>query len=301
MPDPDDDSVHTDFEAAFDGGTRFVDADGARLATHVAVIGELALRSGSVAVGDPFTNLAAIPGPGGPLPAGAYPVDACVITYPGGDRRIAVARLRLADAPPRRWGEAAEGAAVDAGTAAFADGADIDRILTEATGDALEKALDASYVDTFGTALLDLGDGAGSVCAFSSGIGDGVYAAWWGLDDAGAPVALCLDFDLLTESETDDAELELPLRRGGVAHPVLARHGVRARVPWLAPSKLHVRYQPPKYVHARWKLPDGTYARLPTGELAARNRTVYDLRAPPQGARLALRVTVGSRRMRIER
>jgi hypothetical protein len=301
MPDTDDADVYTDFEAAFDGATRFVDADGARLATRVAEIGALALRSGSVAVGDPFTNLAAMPGPAGPLPAGAYPVDVCVVTYPNRDSRIAVARLRLSDGPASRWVEATHGAAVDAGTAGFADGADIDRVLTEATGDALEKAMDATYVETFGTALLDLGDGAGSVCAFSSGIGDGVYAAWWGLDEAGVPVALCLDFDLLTESETDDAELDLPLRRGGVAHPVLARHGVRARVPWLAPSKLRVRYQPPKYVHARWKLPDGTYARLQGVKFTGQNRTAYDLRAPPDGARLSLRVTVGERRMKIER
>jgi hypothetical protein len=123
--------VYTDFEAAFAGGTRFVDGDGEVLAARVVEVGKLALRSGTVAVGDPFTNLAAMPGPNGPLPAGAYPVDICVVTYPNNDRRIAVARLRLADRPARQWVRGSEGAAVDAGTAAFADGADIDRVPTE--------------------------------------------------------------------------------------------------------------------------------------------------------------------------
>src|SRR6187549_371587 len=109
MADGPEPEVHTDFEAAFAGSTRYVDADGDTLATRVVEIGELALRSGSVAVGDPFTGLAAMPGPTGPLPAGSYPVDVCVVTYPNDDRRIAVARLRLADRPARRWVEGREG------------------------------------------------------------------------------------------------------------------------------------------------------------------------------------------------
>jgi hypothetical protein len=291
--------VYTDFEAAFAGGTRYVDGDGDVLTTRVVEVGKLALRSGTVAVGDPFTNLAAISGPNGPIPAGAYPVDVCVITYPNNDCRIAVARLRLADRPATRWVPGSEGAAVDAGTAAFGDGADIDRVLHEATSDALEKALDATYVDTYGTALLDPGGGALSLCAFSSGIGDGVYASWWGLDDAELPVALCLDFDLLTESETDDAEFELPLGRGKLAHPVLARHGAAARVPWLAANRLQVRYQQSKAVHARWKLPDGKYVR-PGGKSRFRaNGIDYVLDRPPAGARLVLRVSVGMQRMKL--
>jgi len=289
--------VYTDFEAAFAGGTRYVDGDGEVLATRVVEVGKLALRSGTVAVGDPFTNLAAMPGPNGLLPAGTYPVDICVVTYPNNDRRIAVARLRLADRPARQWVRGSEGAAVDAGTAAFADGADIDRVLTEEMGDALEKALDATYVDTYATSLLDPGSGAPSLCAFSSGIGDGVYASWWGLDDAGTAVALYLDFDLLTELETDDAEFELPLGRGELANPVLARHGASARVPWLAANKLRVRYQPSKSVHARWKVPDGKYIRI-AGKFRA-NGTDYVLDTPPAGARLVLRVSVGSQRMKV--
>lgn len=289
--------VHTDFEAAFAGGTRYVDADGEVLTTRVVEVGALALRSGTVAVGDPFTNLSAMSGPGAPLPAGPHPVDVCVVTYPNGDHRIAVARLRLAESAPKQWVEGTEGAAVDAGTAAFADGGDVDRVLTQEMGDVLEKALGETYVDTYATALLDPGSGAKSLCAFSSGFGDGVYASWWGLDLAGSPVALYLDFDLLTELETEDAEFEPPLGRGKLAHPILARHGVGARVPWLAAAKLRVRYQPPRSVHARWKLPEGKYVRI--GGKFRTNGTDYVLDTPPAGARLVLRVSVGTRRMKI--
>ena len=218
---------------------------------------------------------------------------------PNDDSRVAVARLRLLDSPTRRWVQATHGAAVDTGTAALADGADVDLLASEAAGDALEKALAESYVDTFSTALLALGSGAGSVCAFSSGSGDGVYAAWWGLDDEGMPVALYLDFDLLTESETEDAEFELPIGRGKVRHPMLSKRGVRARAPWLASNKLQVRYRPPNYVHARWKLPDGELGPI-RGKFTSKDRVDFDLTAPPVGARLVLRVTVGTRRMRVE-
>jgi hypothetical protein len=292
-----EDEVHTDFDAAFLGGTRYVDGDGEVLATRVVEVGELTLRSGTVAIGDPFTNLVPMPGPDGALPAGGYPVDVCVVTYPNDDRRIAVARLKLAERPASHWVRGSEVAAVDAGTAAFADAADIDRVLTEATGDVLEKALDATYVNTYGTALLDPGSGARSVCAFSSGVGDGAYASWWGLDQAGAPVGLYLDFDLLTEPETDDAEFELPLGRGKLAHPVLARHGASARVPWLAANKLQVRHQPAKFVYPRWKLPEGRYVGI-RGKFRA-NGNDYVLGTPPAGARLVLRVSVGTRRMKV--
>lgn len=296
MPDDEVAAIHTDFDASFGEARRFVDADGATLATRVVTIGTLALPSGSVAVGDPFTGLAAMTGPNGPLPPGAYPVDVCVVTYPNHDQRVAAARLRLRDVPAKRWVEAVHGAGVDAGTAAFADGDDVGRMETQAASDALAKALAANYVHTYSTALLELDGGGGNVCAFSSGIGDGVYAAWWGLDEAGAPVALCLDFDLLTELETDNVELDVPLGRGGVSHPVLTKHAVKARVPWLASNKLHVHYQPPRHVHARWKLPDGSIQRI--GGKLRTNRTDFDLTAPPQGARLILRVAVGMRRMR---
>jgi hypothetical protein len=155
-------------------------------------------------------------------------------------------------------------------------------------------ALAERYVDTYSLALLDAGDG--KLAAFSSGIGDGSYAAWWGLGADGAPVALCFDFELLTEPETEDVELALPVY-GTVEDPVLARHGVKVRVLWTAPGRVDVQYQPPVFVLARWKHADGRMARL-RGEARGPGRTRFVLDDAPTGASLVLGVAVGRRRLR---
>src|SRR5512146_2548111 len=96
---------HSDFETAFRPGAKFLDSDGNVQTIRVVAMGELPLRSGEVALGDPATGLAAMAGPAGALPSGSYPVDLAVIDYPDHDSRVAVARLRFSDAPVERWAE----------------------------------------------------------------------------------------------------------------------------------------------------------------------------------------------------
>lgn len=284
---------HSDFEAAFRPGARFLDSDGNVLTIRIVSMGELPLRSGKVALGDPLTGLAAMAGPAGALPSGSFPVELAVVDYPHHDSRVAVARLRLSNAPIDRWVKAEVGAGVDSGTAGFADGADVEAVAEEEVGEALLKALEASYVDTFSTAQIDAG--GGKVFAFSSGIGDGCYAAYWAIGRDGAPTALCLDFDLLTEAETEDVELGLPLSRGRLRHPLLAKHRMSAWVPWLGRRRLLVKYASPKFPYARWKLPDGTLMRVQTRTHSACSE--FALTPAPPGARLLLRIAVGTRRM----
>lgn len=45
-----------------------------------------------------------------------------------------------------------------------------------------------------------------NLVAFSAGVGDGVYASFWGLDKAGEPQVLMTDFGLLEPEEGDDAD-----------------------------------------------------------------------------------------------
>jgi hypothetical protein len=285
-------TVHADFDAAFTAGARFVDSDGDELVARIVEVGVLSLRTGRIAIGDPLTGLLAMSGPGGPLPSGDFAVEVAVVGYPNGDARVAAARVRFADRPAKRWLGAEHGAGVDSGTAGFADADDIEAVAGRS--DAIMTALAERYVDTYSLAVVDAG--GGKLAAFSSGIGDGRYAAWWGLDADGAPVALCLDFDLLTEPETEDVELPLPVY-GVVDDPVLAKHGVKARVLWTALGRVDVSYEPPLYVLARWKLPDGKLARL-AGEPRGRGRTRFVLDHAPSGASLLLRVAVGTRRLR---
>jgi hypothetical protein len=287
--------VHSDFEAAFRPGGKFLDSDGNVLTIRIVAMGDLPLRSGKVALGDPFTGLAAMAGPAGALPSGSFPVELAVVDYPHHDSRVAVARVRFSNAKIDHWAQAEVGAGVDSGTAGFADGADVEAASDEKVAGALEKALTASYVDTFSTAQIEIG--GGKVFAFSSGIGDGCYSAHWAIGSDGAPTSLCLDFDLLTESDTEDVEIGLPLPRGGLRHPLLEKHGMSAWVPWLGRRRLFVKYASPKFPYARWKLPDGTLTRVQTRSHNARSE--FALTPAPPGARLLLRIAVGTRRMRI--
>ncbi len=69
-----------------------------------------------------------------------------------------------------------------------------------------------------GWASLALDEEGGNLLAFRSGVGDGVYASYWGLDSRGRPAVLITDFDLLdaeeededqkSEDEVDDVDLE---------------------------------------------------------------------------------------------
>lgn len=59
----------------------------------------------------------------------------------------------------------------------------------------------------WGSLVLDEESG-GNLVAFTTGIGDGVYASYWGLDAKGRPMALVTDFGLLDEEEEEDEERE---------------------------------------------------------------------------------------------
>jgi hypothetical protein len=183
---------------------------------------------------------------------------------------------------------------VDSGTSAFAEVAAVKAALSEAGSEALMKRLDVGEVDTYAAACTTV-EGA-AICAFSSGMGDGVYDSWWGFDESGAPAALVLDFDLLTDPITEDIELTLPLSRGQVQHPELAARGVRASVPWLSPSKLRVEYHGPHSFFARWRLPDGSLDYVPT-KILGNKLSELTIRPAPPGARLLLRVVTGYRQL----
>jgi hypothetical protein len=286
-----DEEVHTDFDAAFSDGVTLLDVDGVRLVLRTVPLGELAIASGAIAVGDAFTGLAPVRPPSGAIAPGAYPVELALVRFEddgicqNADERVAAARVRLAAAPAVRWVRAEHGAGVDTGTVAFTDG-DVPFAPDEAEGEALEARLQAGPLGpSVVAARATLG--ARTVLAFSSGLGDGIYPAFWGLDAGGAPVALCYDFGLLITAVTDNVVLGWPLARGAIREPRLAQHGVRARVPWLGARRLVYRGN----AFARWRLPDGTWRRPRTQALGAGGRAVA-LGDRPDGAELVLRVTL---------
>lgn len=298
--------VHTDFEQAFRDGARLVDGDGNLHTMSVHRMGELAITSGAIGVGDAFTGLSRAVPPSGMIQKGSHPVELSLVRYEAdgvcqrGDVRIAAARIVLLGAEVASWVEADVGAGVDSGTCAFVDGDfESDWAPTEDESEPL--------LDEIGDESSSLGPSANAVhrkvgtrdvFAFSSGLGDGIYTAYWGMDAAGAPAVFCLDFDLLVCPVTVDVELDWPLKRGSLKLEELEPLSVRARVPVLKPGRVEVECDGKIHSFARWRLPDGNLRHVPA-EMLGKGRIRFDMRERPEGATPLLRVVTGQRAMRV--
>lgn len=173
------------------------------LSFYVRPVGTLQLPTGSIVASDPVL------GTGTPFAktvrAGDYPVDLSIVRIDD-DERVAFARLRFAVDEVATWematlpGEALKslkpderfGYGVDSGMGAFMDAA---------TCREMERRRDAGR--SFSEQLMSADVGAivplkrGNIAVFSSGFGDGLYASYWGLNKAGAPVVLVTDFGVV--------------------------------------------------------------------------------------------------------
>jgi hypothetical protein len=144
---------------------------------------------------------------------GRYPIE-LVIADLGGDERVAFAVLRFTIAEVRKWEFAVIagqdisrlepghifGYPVDSGTGCFADPAaqelinqasDADMIFFDRVTAEMRKV----YKHTRDWVRLETA--AGSAAIFSSGLGDGFYASYFGLDNSGNAVALMTDFGVV--------------------------------------------------------------------------------------------------------
>ena len=197
--------------AAFSSG-RWLE-HGKPVTFSVVEAGVLQLTSGRVVAADPLVD------PDAPafdlqVPVGAYPVALAIARMENGDERIAYARLSFGDGAVRAWrmalldgqSTAALGAdeffgyGVDAGTGCFMDRDAAERLARrfdedEAASEALIEAMEANCRSTRSWATYRPSEThAANVVCFSSGWGDGSYPSFFGLDEAGRPVALVTDF-----------------------------------------------------------------------------------------------------------
>ncbi|MEZ4668005.1 MAG: DUF4241 domain-containing protein [Anaerolineae bacterium] len=182
--------------------------------------GTLVLPSGAIVACDPTT---------GGLPftrqvqPGRYPV-VLTLTTERNDIRVALARLVLADEPPKRWELATwpeqkrgwfnrrqpTSYSVDSAMGCFMD-AQSENILRHYSGlkrpEFLSSALqlDESMGETcnWGEAVLDARTGA-NVMVFSAGRGDGYYSSYWGFSAQNTLVALVTDFGMYDFERHDD-------------------------------------------------------------------------------------------------
>jgi hypothetical protein len=148
---------------------------------------------------------------------GRYPVILSIARFEDEDERVAFAMLRFRPEPPRSWEVALAlgqdpadleddeiyGYPVDSGTGCFMD-LDAQRAwvrmsdtAAQELSDALLRELEQNDVPSWSWAemLFDPAKGTNQV-SFSTGLGDGVYASYWGLDADGEVVSLVTDFGL---------------------------------------------------------------------------------------------------------
>jgi Protein of unknown function (DUF4241) len=193
-----------------------------RLSVQLVKLGRLHVPSGHIYCCDPFlsheVNVLEET-----VPAGEFDVDVCVATLPEWGSRVALARVRLSTAKPVEWrqatfvveGERQAEFRVDAGLACFMDQQTRDlfvRVVNEfhaadAAANYYDDILAAEFKQNADPsnpyhagdwALHTVIDGdPRNVAMFASGLGDGWYSAYWGVDDTGKPAMLVADFGIL--------------------------------------------------------------------------------------------------------
>src|SRR5512140_1376153 len=187
---------------------RKAESSGEPVWLRVVRAGKLKVSTGKVTAVDPFISVDEKPFTQR-VPNGSFPVELCVMRRGPkgrgrGDERIALARVLFPDKLVERWalavrpGEDVErllpgqayGYGVDSGNGCFADAAASRS--QERWSEALQAAMDATYKPT--RAWGSIAAGEGSVVAFSSGYGDGVYPSYFGFDARGSIACLVTNF-----------------------------------------------------------------------------------------------------------
>ena len=205
---------HVEFARYFQRG----EVDG--VAIDPIDVGRLQLPSGSVVVADPSYFTADFTRPfRRKIAPGAYALEFVIADLEQWGSRVAFARLRLSSNEVETW-EWAETTApgelnvffgVDAGMACFAD-ADAAAIFARVQTDFYAKHPDGNYYndvlskdfpsDAYWGEHRPDPKSLVKVFVCGSGFGDGLYAAYWGLDAAGAPVELVVDFQVFDHHGT---------------------------------------------------------------------------------------------------
>lgn len=197
---------------------------------QLLTLGEADLPTGEVVLADPLAYLGSKYQTvlARQVPAGSYPVQLAVIRTQYAGLRYAAARMLFSDKPaaryeiamPKGYSPADLGKpavfsffGVDAGLACFADAAQAQEF-RQFAGRWYQDNPDKKIYDDYFAGLFaesyaqrpemqrqggdflcwQLPDSGSRLIMFTSGLGDGVYSAYWGLDAEGAPAELVIPF-----------------------------------------------------------------------------------------------------------
>lgn len=185
-------------------------------------IGKLHLPSGHIFCCDPFLS-EEVNALDRTVAPGNYEVKLCIATLPEWGKRVALAGLIISKQAPMYWqeatysinGERLSGFPVDAGLACFMDQETRKRFI-QIVDDFYATNTDGNYYDDVLVDEFKLsadpnnpyasGDwnlhypikhSSINIAMFASGLGDGFYRAYWGIDLMDRPAMLVIDFGLL--------------------------------------------------------------------------------------------------------
>jgi hypothetical protein len=195
-------------------------SDGIRFKTESEIltmscreIGALAIPSGRVVACDPFTEVHTRSFRKEVEP-GNYAIFLAVATYlRNGDQRVASAMIQFDPETPSRWEFACKakhadqsdrGFIVDSGRGCLIDSGLARFLYREAEHGKLERyqrrieaEMDEKYLPTWAWANVKLDERPETnIVAFTTGLGDGTYPSYFGLDSAGRPLCLVTVFNL---------------------------------------------------------------------------------------------------------
>lgn len=189
---------------------------------EVVELGKLYLPSGKIYCCDPFLSDEVEPLEIS-APIGTFDVKLSITKLPEWGKRVALAGLFFSENTPVKWqgatylfnGERSWGFRVDAGLSCFMDQETRD-LFVRVVDDFYETNPDANYYDDILAAEFKqnadptnpyhagdwnlhypLKDNPRNVAMFASGLGDGVYSAYWGLNEQNQSTMLVADFQLL--------------------------------------------------------------------------------------------------------
>jgi hypothetical protein len=214
-----------DFFAAFDPQKEFTNSLGT-FRCETREIKEVNLPSGRVVIGDPLVDLVAAPLAQRVAP-GRYPVIVAIAHLKqkkSVEQRIACAMLRISGQRPVRWVNVVKeerddsqwevdgllGYGVDTGMGCFAsvESAEAMGERMDADEEYLSWVLDAAEqvhvpMREWVSVVPDTRMSDANVVVFSSGMGDGFYASYWGYDERDEPVCLITDFTVVHSPEAE--------------------------------------------------------------------------------------------------
>jgi hypothetical protein len=197
------------FETAFVKGTS-AKVNGATFHLYGITIGNLNVESGHIIAcdplhideyGKPFTQL---------FPIGQFPVQLSIAKYEN-QELIAFVRINFSDQPVQKWELALlegqkplplyateiHGFSVDAGVGIYIDEEAkkaLEKTNSRVLDSALFKEMDKHYHHTWRYDMYEFAKH--NLASFTTGLGDGRYASYIGLDANGKPCRLLTDFNL---------------------------------------------------------------------------------------------------------